>query len=737
MISSDGNKAITDFDGYFEFKNQSYPVDIVISMLEYVTDTIRVVSPQKLTVLLKEPVTDLETVVVSAGRRKQSIEEVPISMEIIKPELIDNKGLANLEQVVDQSPGVYAMDGQVSIRGGGGYAYGAGSRVLLLWNGIPMVSPDVGDAKWNSIPMEQASQIEIIKGASSVLYGSGALNGTISLQERIPKTKGELRLKFQSGFYGKPNRPGLLWWDKTPTFHLLDAYYGKMNEKWGGTIAVNGFSNDGYKDGETEQRGRVSGTIYFKPWKGNRVKTGVGYNFQYEDMGAFILWQSDSLGYTPLGGSDPDVAGSTITNFRSIRLNVDPYLMFYDKNKNRHMLKTRYYLVTTGNLTSVYASSKAEMFYGDYQFQKKGETSDLTAGITSSINRIVSPVFKDHLSSNLAFYGQYEKKWNKFDLTAGLRFEYFKQDTLDYDSRFFIYDSLSIPIYPIIRTGIHYELTKSTHLRASIGQGIRFPSVAERFVATSVGGVIIFPNPEVKPEIGWAGELGIKQVFRIGDWKGSLDLAGFINQYSNMMEFTFGLYKPDSIQLSTNPNDIGYINNWIGFQSQNAEQARITGLEVSFNSEGKIKEFEILSLLGYTYMNPISLNNNPLYQETFSDTSTQMLKYRFRHLAKADVQVKWRRYAIGFSTRYNSFMTNIDAVFENGLFGEVFLEGLKEYRKRFNKGALVFDMRAIFEITQNLKINFVVNNIFNEEYCSRPADIQPPRNFLLQLQYNL
>ena len=43
------------------------------------------------------------------------------------------------------------------------------------------------------------------------------------------------------------------------------------------------------------------------------------------------------------------------------------------------MLKTRYYLVTTGNLTSVYASSKAEMFYGDYQFQKKGETSNLTA----------------------------------------------------------------------------------------------------------------------------------------------------------------------------------------------------------------------------------------------------------------------------------------------------------------------------------------------------------------------
>ena len=38
------------------------------------------------------------------------------------------------------------MDGQVSIRGGGGFSYGAGSRVLLLWNGVPMISGDAGDA---------------------------------------------------------------------------------------------------------------------------------------------------------------------------------------------------------------------------------------------------------------------------------------------------------------------------------------------------------------------------------------------------------------------------------------------------------------------------------------------------------------------------------------------------------------------------------------------------------------
>ena len=738
VICSDGNKLITSFDGEFRFNPKTFPITIVISMLQYETDTLIVSKPTKLIVKLQEPLKNLETVVVSAGRRKQNIEEVSISMEILKSELIDNKGFANLEQVVDQSPGVYAMDGNVSIRGGGGYAYGAGSRVLLLWNGIPMVSPDVGDAKWNAIPMEQASQIEIIKGASSVLYGSGALNGIISLQERQPKSKGEFRFKFQSGMYGTPSRQGLHWWTKTPVFHLMDAYYGKMNKKVGITMAINGFKTDGYKDGETEQRGRVSGTFYFKPWKGNRLKTGVGYNFQYEDVGAFILWQSDSLGYTPLGGSDPNVSGSTITNFKSIRLNVDPYATFYDKFNNRHTLKTRYYLVTTGNATSVFASSKAEMYYSDYQFQRKGKNNtNITAGITSSINRIISPVFKDHNSKNFAMYGQYEKSWDRFDLTAGLRAEYFRQDSLEVDSKFVITDNLSLPFYPVIRAGLHYKLTRATHLRASFGQGIRFPSVAERFVATSVGGVIIFPNPEVKPEIGWSSELGIKQIFRMGDWRGALDIAAFINQYSNMMEFTFGLYKPDSIALSTNPDDIGYINNWIGFQSQNAEQARITGLEVSFNSEGKIKQFEITSLLGYTYMNPVSLNTSQSYLETFSDTSTRMLKYRFNHLAKADIQIKWKKIAIGFSSRYNSFMSNIDAVFENGLFGQEFLVGLKEYRKKYNKGALVFDTRAILEVKKNIKLNFIVNNVFNREYVSRPADIQPPRTFIVQLQFNL
>jgi len=221
-------------------------------------DTVVVTGPVDLKVILRRPFQNIKTVVVTSGRRNQNIEDVPISMEILKPKLIDNKGFSNLEEAVDQSPGVYTMDGQVSIRGGSGFAYGAGSRVMLLWNGMPILSADAGDAKWNAIPMEATSQIEILKGASSVLYGSGALNGIISLNERLPSLKGETRIKVQSGIYGNPQRETLKWWTTPRVFHQTDAYYGKMYKNVGFTISANGYTNPGYKQGEEESRARIS-----------------------------------------------------------------------------------------------------------------------------------------------------------------------------------------------------------------------------------------------------------------------------------------------------------------------------------------------------------------------------------------------------------------------------------------------------------------------------------------------
>ncbi len=738
ITASDGSKAISDFDGKFKLNSQKFPLTIITSMMQFLNDTITVNKVEEIVIKMGEQTKDLATIVVSAGRRKQAIEEVPVSMEIIRPQLIDNKGITDLEQAVDQTPGVFTMDGQVSIRGGSGFAYGTGSRVLLLWNGMPLLSGYAGDTQWNAIPMEQTAQIEVMKGAASVLYGSGALNGVISLVEKEPGIIQETKVKVAYGFFDNPRRTSLKWWSKTPMMQQIEAYHGQMFKKMGYTLSTTLFHNDGFKQGETEYRGRVSGSLFFKPQKILRLKAGLGYNYQYQKTGNFLIWQSDSLGYTPSGGADTSKSESTLTYNIGHRFFIDPYLKYIDKFNNRHNLKTRIYSATNNNINKPQQGSGAIIYFSEYQFQKQfGNGITLTSGISDIYNVVVSKLFGDHTSNNIAAYGQYEHKIGKLDITAGVRLEYFEMDGKSGDTDFMLSkkDSLTIPFYPVFRTAFHYEFAKYTHLRASLGQGIRYPSVAERYTETSVGALNIFPNPTLRPEIGWAAEIGIKQGIKIGSWKAMLDVAAFVNEYSNMMEFTFGIFNPDSIILSTNPNNPGYLNNWVGFKAQNAEAARITGIDFSFNSSGSIGKVEIISLIGYTYMNPVSLNNDPKYRAQFSDKCSNMLKYRFKHLAKLDVEANYLKYSSGISCRYNSFMENIDLVFEQPIAGSTYiLPGLLEYRKKFNKGVFVIDFRLGYKLNNNFRIGLIANNIFNAEYSSRPGDIQAPRNFMAQLQ---
>jgi iron complex outermembrane receptor protein len=667
---------------------------------------------------------------VRAARFEKNIEEVSISMEVLRPALIANKGLVNLEQAVNQSPGVFTMDGQVSIRGGGGYAYGAGSRVLLVWNGVPLLSPDIGDVKWNAMPMEHAEQIEIIKGASSVLYGSGALNGIIAMNEKDAPLEGTVSLKVQNGIYGNPPRASMKWWDTPPTFQLVDVYAAKRKENHAFTLGVNAFRDKGYREGDHEQRARIHGTYAYFFKNIPQLKAGLSFHVQAQEEGVFVLWRNDSMCLQALE--------NTLSEQRALRLSLDPYLLYISKNKVKHALRTRYYVTTTGSSTALVDASLGQMYYTDYQASKKIKHFDLAFGATSNISQVTSYIFGNHLSKNFSLYHQAEWSKGKLDLQAGLRLEYCQLNNETPETNY-NWAGKTLPVYPILRFGGHYALQKSTHLRASFGQGIRFPAVAERYISTSVGGLRIFQNPDLLAERGWAAELGLKQVVVIGAWKAMLDVAGFINAYDNMTEFAFGVFKPDTMAFlqTTNPGAINYLYNWVGFQAQNAERARITGIEFSMNSSGKIGEVEVLTLLGYTYMNPLSLNTDTTYLATFSDTTGSMLKYRFKHLAKADIELNYKKFGIGISGRYNSYMRNIDLAFEEGIIDTEILVGMAQYRAVFNKGVPVFDLRFNYAFSEQFKCNLILNNFTNAEYVTRPGAVQAPRNFVVQLQYVL
>lgn len=737
-----GNGTITNIDGKYELTYENKNVKIICSFIGYISDTLKN-AYEKSThdFFLKENNKELQTVVVSAGKYEQNLEKVTVSMQVIKPDLIENKGIVDIEEVANQIPGVQVSDGQASIRGGSGFSYGAGSRVLLTLDELPLLSGDAGDVKWNALPLENIEQIEVIKGASSVLFGSSALNGVINLRTQYPTETPKTKIRTYAGVYGNPRRKEIQWWTFNPIYTGVDFSHSRIINKntdliVGGSV----YGDQGYKHGASEMRGRMNAQVRQRSKKVKGLTYGFNTSAQLQKQSLFILWQADSLVYTPSGGPDVSDSASSLSLVEGKRINFDPYIEYRDEKGNRHSLRTRWYRVD--NKGTGQTSALSDLFFGEYQYQKRFNDNFIwTSGLAGFGNGVKSDLYGDHQGYNIAAFSQLDATlFKRLTLSGGLRFEYYQLDTAKSVSNFDIKtknDTVNIPVQPVFRFGANYEIFKHTHVRASWGMGYRYPSISERYVATNVGALNIFPNPTLQAEKGWSAEIGFNQGIKIADWYASVDVAGFWMEYEDMVEFRFGNYIPDTLQPSLNPAQPGYVFNWIGFQAQNAEKARITGAEITLQGTGEIGPLDVTILGGYTYMNPVTLNTDSTYLETFSDSTSTMLKYRFNHLARGDIQLGYKRFFAGFSTRYNSYMVNIDRSFEtlviNGFeLGDLILPGLKEYRENNNKGDIVFDARVGFQVSKKSSVSLIVNNILNREYMTRPGDVQAPRTFVLQ-----
>jgi outer membrane receptor protein involved in Fe transport len=75
----------------------------------------------------------------------------------------------------------------LSLRGLGG---SGASRAVVLFDGIPLNDPFGGWVYWGRVPRESLARIEVLRGAASDLYGSGALSGAVQLLPREPGVDG-------------------------------------------------------------------------------------------------------------------------------------------------------------------------------------------------------------------------------------------------------------------------------------------------------------------------------------------------------------------------------------------------------------------------------------------------------------------------------------------------------------------------------------------------------------------
>ena len=726
----------------------------------------------------------LGLVVVSAGRFEQNASEVTVSLEVLKPALVENKATTSLETAIEQTPGVSMVDGEPQIRSGSGFSYGAGSRVMVMVDDLPVLSGDAGRPTWGFLPLENLEQIEVIKGASSVLYGSAALSGVINIRTRFPDARPLTRVSLQHGVYSHPQSASeSQYWDGRLQQSNLRFLHSQQLGEWDVVVGGNILGDDGYKGPEiysdsvdgawvpldtaamnynplsvdrwgANAQARINVNLRRRETGVEGLKYGVNANWQKGESLNSLVWER---AYDGLYGTQDGAA----TRTKQLVGTVDPYVEYLSPRGVQHSLRNRWQHLNNDNDNG--QGNSSNVFYSEYQFQMRGESLGienlvLTGGAVRQFTRGRAELYTGgdpsgvNEARNASVYLQADHKLGeRLNVSVGARYEHFSiKDSIDARGK---------PVFnsedkPVFRAGLNFQPAEATWLRASFGQGFRFPTIAEKFIRAGLGPLQVYPSNELRPETSVNIEAGLKQGVQIGGFQGFIDVAGFFQEYEDFIEFTFGQWGDPATEE----------NFGLGFRSLNTGRSRVTGWEASVMGRSTWGETTLDLLAGYTYTNPISLTpdyyynavtnaagdttGGASYNTTSLDTTGQVLKYRSKHLFRFDAELRQAKWFFGLSLRHQSALQNIDEAwltFEQlgeadwGL--EQWLEDHTRFNFRTNRREMslpwIVDLRAGVNLTEQHKLSVVISNLTNAEYAIRPLAIEAPRLVNVVYTYEL
>ena len=731
-ILINGNEGITDIHGKWVCTLQPNAYTILVSYVGYKELEQQIsISDATETVNLRLSPTDimLEEATITASKYEVSRARSITTLEVVGQELLKRNNNTSIDKGLKLVPGVDIIDRQPNIRGGSGYSYGAGSRVLILLDDIPILQADAGFPQWDDLPIELTKQIEILKGASSALYGSSALNGIINLRTDYATSTPETQFTTIATVFDRPGDASQKWWDTAP--YEMSSFLSSK-QKVGKTDLVFGMFGknlSSFNKGADDNYWRFTGSIKHKLRP--RLSLGINFNANRSNSREFFYWKGiDSL-FVGFGNSYSEV--------EALRYNIDPRLQYFDAWGNRHKVLSRYHYVD--NQANAGRSNSSKLGYLEYQFMRPFKLINgvMNAGLVNISSKTEAELYGDTTMSaqNNAIYWQWDQEaGKKFTYSIGARYE---RNILRapeiFNCRYDPFLEITIcdtleggmksEARPVFRAGANYKLGKATYLRSSWGQGYRYPTIAEQFISTQVGSTPISPNANLESETGWSAELGIKQGFKIKQYNGFLDLAVFQSAYQNMMEFNF-------VDLTT-----------VGFQSVNVGDTRISGVEITLAGQGRLDSLLTLEhMIGFTSIQPMFAEfdtnlgpdgepeNQGQANALNSSSNENVLKYRFNTTLKFDLQLSYKKLSVGGSGNYYSHMQAIDQIFE-----DIVVPDLRDYRKENDNGIFILNTRIGYELKETAELAIQVNNVTNTMYSLRPGLMDAPRNYTIRFQF--
>lgn len=758
----------TDEHGNFEIYIREDTCDIEFFFPSYVRYNRRIIFSAKqrkvkLIIELQSEIQQLGGCEVTADAMATDPVTSITSFLKVNPKAFDNLNLTNANDVISKMGGVTVVDNEPQIRGGSGFSSGMGSRVMILLDGMPLLRPDAGRPMWNFIPMEDVDHIEVNKGAASVLFGSSALTGAINVLTAYPRLEPKTKVTLYAGIYSSPKDSYKKSWDNVSPVKWGASFLHSRIIKRNFDFIIGGeffddqsfigpeysIANGKSNEGKYETRGRINFGTRYRAQKVKGLVATLNGNFMYsENAQSFFWFDSDTNMYRTYKGS--------LSKFKDATFYVDPCISYTAPDGSSHNLRNRVTYSSNKEATGQQDASSILVF-DEYQYTKTFKKPGLTlvAGAMNMYAESYGPVFNGQngsdepammSSDNFATYVQLEEKLLKkknLTIVVGGRWEFYALDD-DFEHK------------PIFRAGINYQIpTCATAFRASWGQGYRYPSIGEKYIAISIGNYGFYPNPNLVSETSWNLEIGVAQPFKFGEFVGVADLAAYYQKFDNYIEFAMGTWG--------HANDL---TKDLGFKFLNTGPATISGIDFSLMGEGNLsKNVELRLSLSYTYSRPLTQNRNEVYythedgtEYTFlsssTDTSSNVLKYRIQHTAKVDIAFTFfEKLAINMSAAYYSAMKNVDKLFYDcdalnpnlnpataaivAQMGDLPFRGYYNYVQNNKKGSITFDAGITYSLMKNVKLSFIVKNILNKEYTLRPMYLEAPRTFNVQVVYDI
>ena len=624
-------------------------------------------------VTLKGGVFYLPGLVVTAGKRPESLENVAASVDVLSDTAIARHAVNTVDEAVNRVPGVQFINGQVNIRGSSGFEQGLGARVLLLVDGVPMNEADRAGIDWDLVPVDDAERIEIVKGAGSSLYGSAALGGVVNIITRDIPEGIHGRVRFFGGGFANP--PDSLW--KFRNFTGMQGG-GSLTGSFGtdqvrGALTVGGRHSDGYRQQDASDYLQVAGRGEWLPDPVTHVRfTGTWATHQYQ---------------VPLAWCGPNQCA----NMRGLA--YQPFLVDTADSGN-HTRSDHGYLTATvtrtpdENTTWMGRASWLRTHFTD--FQKAGDDfavadrfgaegrivttpspdQTVTVGGELTDNQVTSDIFGNHTQEQFAAYGEAERVVGKLRLTAGVRADFLADDGA----------GLSAVISPRVAAVLPSTLGI---WRASVGRGFRAASMGEKFVTTPVPPFEVVPNPSLHAETAWTGEIGNTAV--ITPWL-STNTAIF---YTRATDYISPELVGDSIQF------------------QNVQRARLAGVDVSLVASPFTPR--LTTSVAYTYLDAWELATD--------STPGRPLAFRPRHLVTLSADYAVGPASVGADFRYSSRFERVEL-----------------YETDSRVAAKTLDLRAGWRFGQ-FDVRLLATNALNYIYTLAPRTLEPVATVTMTVTY--